>query len=222
MWCSFRAAPCAVNTATIRIPGIKRTARRWEADDIIAKFERNRSFYRTGGITATGGEPLMQIEFLTELFAKAKERGIHTCLDTSGILYDEENEGLMQKFAKLFPVTDLVMLDIKHMEEDAHRRLTGQSNRNVFAFARALERAGIPIWIRHVVVPGITYDETELTALGAYIRTLSNFEKLEVLPYHSMGKVKYENLGIEYPLKDAPQLTKDEAAKAREIIEAAM
>lgn len=193
-----------------------------EADDIIAKFERNRSFYRTGGITATGGEPLMQIEFLTELFAKAKERGIHTCLDTSGILYDEENEGLMQKFAKLFPVTDLVMLDIKHMEEDAHRRLTGQSNRNVFAFARALERAGIPIWIRHVVVPGITYDETELTALGAYIRTLSNFEKLEVLPYHSMGKVKYENLGIEYPLKDAPQLTKDEAAKAREIIEAAM
>lgn len=193
-----------------------------KTDDIIAKFERNKSFYRTGGITATGGEPLMQIEFLTELFAKAKERGIHTCLDTSGILYDEENEELMQKFKKLFSVTDLVMLDIKHMEEEAHRELTGHSNRNVFAFAKALERAGIPVWIRHVVVPGITYDEKELTALGTYIRTLSNFEKLEVLPYHSMGKVKYENLGIEYPLGETPQLTKAEAARAREIIEAAM
>ena len=193
-----------------------------EADDIIAKFERNRSFYRTGGITATGGEPLLQIEFLTELFAKAKEREIHTCLDTSGILYDEENEELMRKFEKLFPVTDLVMLDIKHMEEEDHRELTGHSNRNVFAFAKALERAKIPVWIRHVVVPGITYDEKELTELGTYIRTLPNFEKLEVLPYHSMGKVKYENLGISYPLGDTPQLTKEEAAKAREIIEAAM
>ena len=193
-----------------------------EADDIIAKFERNRSFYRTGGITATGGEPLLQIEFLTELFAKAKEREIHTCLDTSGILYDEENEELMRKFEKLFPVTDLVMLDIKHMEEEDHRELTGHSNRNVFAFAKALERAKIPVWIRHVVVPGITYDEKELTELGTYIRTLPNFEKLEVLPYHSMGKVKYENLGIGYPLGDTPQLTKEEAAKARKIIEAAM
>lgn len=195
---------------------------RMETDDIIGKFERNKSFYRTGGITATGGEPLLQIEFLTELFTKAKERGIHTCLDTSGILYDEENEELMQKFEKLFPVTDLVMLDIKHMEEEAHRELTGHSNRNVFAFAKALERAKIPVWIRHVVVHGITYDEKELTELGTYIRTLTNFEKLEVLPYHSMGKVKYENLGIEYPLGETPQLTKAEAARAREIIEGAM
>lgn len=195
---------------------------RLEADEVIAKFERNRSFYRTGGITATGGEPLMQIDFLTALFAKAKERGIHTCLDTSGILYDEDKEELMEKFEKLFLVTDLVMLDIKHIEEKAHRELTGQSNRNVIAFAKALERAKIPVWIRHVVVPGITFDEQALTELGRFIKTLSNFEKLEVLPYHTMGKVKYEKLGMEYPLGDTPQLTKEEADYAKELIVAAM
>lgn len=195
---------------------------RLEADEVIAKFERNRSFYRTGGITATGGEPLMQIDFLTALFAKAKERGIHTCLDTSGILYDEDKEELMEKFEKLFLVTDLVMLDIKHIEEKAHRELTGQSNRNVIAFAKALERAKIQVWIRHVVVPGITFDEQALTELGRFIKTLSNFEKLEVLPYHTMGKVKYEKLGMEYPLGDTPQLTKEEADYAKELIVAAM
>ena len=193
-----------------------------ETDTIIEKIERNRSFYRTGGITATGGEPLMQIDFLTELFTKAIERGILTCLDTSGILYDEEKEELMEKFEKLFLVTDLAMLDIKHIEEKAHRELTGHSNRNVFAFAKALKRARIPVWIRHVVVPGITFDEQELTELGRFIKTLSNFEKLEVLPYHTMGKVKYENLGIEYPLGDTPQLTKEEADYARKLIETAM
>lgn len=195
---------------------------RLEADEVIAKFERNRSFYRTGGITATGGEPLMQIDFLTELFAKAKERGIHTCLDTSGILYDEDKKELMAKFEKLFWVTDLVMLNIKHIEEKAHRELTGQSNRNVIAFAQALEQAQVPVWIRHVVVPGITFEEQALTELGKFIKTLSNFEKLEALPYHTMGKVKYESLGIEYPLGDTPQLTKEEADYAKRLIEAAM
>ncbi len=193
-----------------------------DADEIIEKFERNRSFYRTGGITATGGEPLMQIDFLTELFTKAKEKDIHTCLDTSGIIYDPENEELMGKFDKLFQVTDLVMLDIKHMDEPAHKELTGHSNQNVFAFAKALEQAKIPVWIRHVIVPGITYEEEELRALGKYIKTLSNMEKLEVLPYHAMGKVKYENLGMEYVLADTPQLKKEDGEKAKAIIEAAM
>lgn len=192
-----------------------------DTEEILTKFERNRAFYKTGGITATGGEPLLQIEFLTELFSGAKARGIHTCLDTSGIVYDPENEEKLAQFERLFAVTDLVMLDIKHMDEEEHRKLTGHSNRNVFAFAKALEAKQIPVWIRHVVVPGITYEEAELKALGAYIGTLSNFRKLEVLPYHSMGKVKYDNLGLEYPLGDTPQLTKEEAARAREIIEAA-
>lgn len=190
------------------------------ADEIITRFERNRSFYQTGGITATGGEPMLQLDFLTELFTKAKEKGIHTCLDTSGIIFPENNpETAKQKqIEDLMSVTDLVMLDIKHIKDEEHQKLTGQSNRNVLAFARYLDSIGKPVWIRHVVVPGITFDEKELTELGKFLKTLHNVEKLEVLPYHSMGKVKYDNLGMDYILKDTPQLTKAEAKEAEEII----
>jgi pyruvate formate lyase activating enzyme len=114
------------------------------------------------------------------------------------------------------------MLDIKHIDEEAHRKLTGHSNRQMLAFARYLDQIGKPVWIRHVVVPGITYEEEELTRLGQFLGTLRNVEKLEVLPYHSMGKVKYDSLGITYPLKDTPQLTKAEAAHAEAIIRAGM
>ena len=190
------------------------------ADEIITRFERNRSFYQTGGITATGGEPMLQLDFLTELFTKAKEKGIHTCLDTSGIIFPENNpETAKQKqIEDLMSVTDLVMLDIKHIKDEEHQKLTGQSNRNVLAFARYLDSIGKPVWIRHVVVPGITFEEKELTELGKFLKTLHNVEKLEVLPYHSMGKVKYDNLGMDYILKDTPQLTKAEAKEAEEII----
>lgn len=202
------------------------------ADELLSRFERNRSFYKTGGITATGGEPMMQMEFLTELFTKAKERGIHTCLDTSGIFFPgtagasgvparaSDQERLAQIDA-LLAVTDLVMLDIKHMETKAHQSLTGHGNENVLAFARYLDEKGKAVWIRHVVVPGITFDETELAALGQFLQTLSNVEKLEVLPYHALGKVKYENLGMDYALKDTPQLTKEQAKEAERIIRAA-
>lgn len=190
-------------------------------DEILSRMDRNSSFYRTGGITATGGEPMLQIDFLTELFAGAKERGIHTCLDTSGIMFRKEPEQ-MEKIDRLLAVTDLVMLDIKHIESDAHKKLTGHHNENILEFARYLDEIGIPVWIRHVVVPGITFDEEELTALGKFLATLSNMEKLEVLPYHAMGKVKYDNLGINYALKDTPQLTKPQAKEAEAIIRAAM
>ena len=225
------------------------------AEEIIERFMRNAAFYKTGGITATGGEPMLQIEFLTKLFSLAKERGIHTCLDTSGILFPAEMECSLpsygsaifpeepaeiecslpsygsailppklqpEKIDRLLAVTDLVMLDIKHIRDGEHRKLTGHSNRNVLAFAKYLEKKQIPVWIRHVVVPGITFDETELTELGNFIGTLSNLEKLEVLPYHALGKVKYDNLGMDYVLKDTPQLTKKEAAAAYDIIEKAM
>ena len=206
------------------------------AEEIIERFMRNAAFYKTGGITATGGEPMLQIEFLTKLFSLAKERGIHTCLDTSGILFPAEIECSLpsygsailppklqsEKIDRLLAVTDLVMLDIKHIRVGEHRKLTGHSNRNVLAFAKYLEKKQIPVWIRHVVVPGITFDETELTELGNFIGTLSNLEKLEVLPYHALGKVKYDNLGMDYVLKDTPQLTKKEAAAAYDIIEKAI
>ena len=192
----------------------------WEMDggteisteELIARFNRNRAFYKTGGITATGGEPLMQIDFLIELFELAKKEGINTCLDTSGVLFP------MEQIDRLLAVTDLVMLDIKHIRDEEHRELTGHSNANVLAFARYLAEKNIPVRIRHVVVPGITFEEEELLELGRFLGTLPNLEKLEVLPYHSMGKVKYDSLGIDYRLKDTPQLTKAEAKEAEELI----
>ena len=114
------------------------------------------------------------------------------------------------------------MLDIKHMDAAEHRKLTGQDNEKILAFARYLDEKQIPVWIRHVVVPGITFRREELEALGRFLATLSNVEKLEVLPYHSMGKVKYDNLGMDYALKDTPQLTKAEAKSAETIILEAM
>ena len=119
-------------------------------------------------------------------------------------------------------VTDLVLLDIKHMFDEEHKKLTGHSNARVFAFAEYLKKIGKPVWIRHVVVPGITFQREELLALGRYLKTLTNMEKLEVLPYHSMGKVKYDSLGIEYPLLGTPQLSKAEAAQAETIIREGM
>lgn len=194
---------------------------RMQAEDVLERFERNRMFYSTGGITATGGEPLLQIDFLLELFSKAKERGIHTCLDTSGILFDRKDARMLEKFQRLTGVTDLVMLDIKHMENEAHKKLTGHENTRVFAFADFLERQRVPVWIRHVVVPGITNQREELEALGAYLASLSNVEKLEILPYHALAVPKYENLGMEYPLKGVPQLLKQEAKEAYGIVETA-
>lgn len=193
------------------------------ADEILARFERNRGFYRTGGITATGGEPMVQMDFLIELFGKAKAKGIHTCLDTSGILFpaDPDSE-VYDKIERLMEVTDLVMLDIKHIDDMEHHSLTGKSNRLILAFARYLNAIGKPVWIRHVVVPGITYKKEHLVKLGEFLKTLSNIEKIEILPYHTMGKAKYEDLGYEYPLADTPQLTKAEAKEAEKIILEAM
>lgn len=196
----------------------KEDGKEMDADEVLAGFFRNQGFYKNGGITATGGEPLMQIDFLTELFRKAREKGVHTCLDTSGILFSEENETIREQFDRLMEVTSLVMLDIKHMDRQRHKALTGHEPDAVFAFARYLEKKRMPLWIRHVVVPGITYEEEELKALGRYLKTLSNFEHLEVLPYHAMGKVKYDNLGIDYVLKDTPQLTKEEGKQAEKWI----
>ena len=189
-----------------------------QADEVIRRIERNRSYYKKGGITATGGEPLMQPEFLLELFTKAKQKGIHTCLDTSGIMFVENRESeAFKRIESIMKVTDLVMLDIKHIEDDAHKNLTAHSNANVLAFAKYLDEIGKPVWIRHVVVPNITYKEEELQKLGEFMKTLSNIQKLEVLPYHALGKVKYENLGMDYVLKDTPQLSKQQG-KAAEII----
>ena len=165
------------------------------AEELLKEYDSYKEFLKSGGITATGGEPLAQPEFLAELFRLAKEKGIHTCLDTSAGTF---NAATQEKIDNALDFTDLVMLDIKHIDNEQHRALTG--------------------WIRHVVVPGITDDRDELFRLGEFISTLDNMKALDVLPYHDMAKPKYENLGIEYPLGDTPPLTKEEALKARGII----
>lgn len=179
-----------------------------DADYIIEQYERNKGFYTDGGITVTGGEPLLQIDFITELFEKAKAKGIHTCIDSSGITFNPDSPEVMAKFDKLMPLTNLVMLDIKHIDDEHHLELTKQHNKNILAFAQYLSDKSVDTWIRHVVVPGITDDEEYLYKLGYFIGGLKTLRALDVLPYHDMGKVKYEKLGIDYPLKDTPPMDK--------------
>ena len=191
------------------------------AQSLIQEYERNAAFYSKGGITVTGGEALMQIDFLLELFRLAKQKKIHTCLDTSGITYRPGESGYNTKLDALMEVTDLVMLDIKHIDPEGHKILTGHDNAGILAFARYLEEKRVPVWIRHVVVPGITDDPTLLTRLGTFLGTLSNIQALDVLPYHIMGVVKYEQLDMPYPLKGVPPATKQQAMEAKKIILAA-
>ena len=187
-------------------------------EEVLRSFYNNTAFYRNGGVTVTGGEPMMQMDFLIELFTELHGKGIHTCLDSSGIMFNPENKAFMEKMEKLAEVTSLVMLDIKHIDEKKHRELTAQSNKNILAFAKYLDEKKIPIWIRHVIVPGITLYRNYLERLGEFMGTLNNVKALDVLPYHSMGKVKYENLNMEYPLGDTREATKEEAVAAKNII----
>ena len=188
------------------------------AQSLIMEYERNKAFYSSGGITVTGGEALMQIDFLLELFRLAKEKNIHTCLDTSGITYHPGESDYNRKLDQLMAMTDLILLDIKHIDPQGHKDLTGHSNADILAFARYLEEKNIPVWVRHVVVPGITDDPALLTRLGEFIGTLSNVKALDVLPYHIMGVSKYRELDIPYPLEGVEPATKKQAMTAKQII----
>lgn len=184
-------------------------------DELLDKAERFRSYWGDkGGITVSGGEALLQIDFLLELFEEAHRRGINTCLDTSaqpftrkGIFFD--------KFERLMKVTDMVLLDIKHIDDVEHRKLTKHSNKNIIDCARYLDEIHKPVWIRHVLIPGITDRDEWLLQLSDFISTLSNVERIDVLPYHTLGVYKYEKLGIDYPLKgvDSPSPQRIENAK---------
>lgn len=182
---------------------------------ILEKYEGVKEFVKNGGLTVTGGEPLMQIDFVTELFKQAKQKNIHTALDTSGILFNPKNTS---KIDDLLQYTDLVLLDIKHIDNEEHKKLTGMPNTNILEFAKYLSEKNIPMWVRHVVVPGITFNEMYLKYLGMFLAELHNVKALDVLPYHNMAVPKYESLGIEYPLKDTNPLTKEEALIARGYI----
>lgn len=186
--------------------------------DILTLYEACQPFYTKGGLTATGGEPMAQLDFLIALFEAAKARGIHTCLDTSGVTYAPGDA----RYARLLAATDLVMLDIKCIDEAAHERLTGHGNQNILAFARRVSEAGVKIWIRHVVVPGVTLETEALRSLGRFMAELKTLGALDVLPYHTMGVKKYRQLGLPYPLEGVPEATKEQAQEARTVIMAAL
>lgn len=189
-----------------------------DAQYIIQQYERNISFYNNGGLTVTGGEPLMQIDFLIELFTLAYEKDIHTCIDTSGIVYNLHNPALLEKLDRLMELTDLVMLDIKHIDPEKHKELTAQPNEHILQFVEYLAKRNIDMWVRHVVVPGITDDDKYLFDLGYYIGQYRNLKALDVLPYHTMGESKYENLGIPYKLKGVPAMDKKKVIEKKKVI----
>ncbi len=190
----------------------------YTAEELLEKVERCRGYWgKRGGITVSGGEPLLQIDFLMDFFTKAKERGIHTCIDTAGNPFTRA-EPFFSKFQRLMEVTDLLLVDIKEMDKARHKVLTGVKNDNILDMLRYLDEIHKPVWVRHVLVPERTAFEEDLIALRAFLDTLHNVERVEVLPYHTMGVFKWEKLGIPYPLEGISPPTEAQTARAREIL----
>lgn len=181
---------------------------------LINKINRFTSYIKAsnGGVTISGGEPLLQAKNLTVLFQTLKKMGIHTCLDTSGAL------PINDEIKELLNYTDLVLLDIKHIDDEKAKALTGVSNKNELAFARYLSDNKIPMWIRQVLLPGYTDDESDLKRLKEFIDTLSGVERVEILPYHDYGKFKWEELGEKYELDDVKPPSQEEIDKAKQIL----
>lgn len=189
-----------------------------ESEELVKKALRYRPYWkRDGGVTVSGGEPLMQIDFLTELFENLKKENVHTCIDTSGAPFTRE-EPFFSKFRRLMESTDLLLVDIKHIDTEHHRDLTGRDNGNILDMLKFLSEIKKPVWIRHVLVPTITDDDNYLKKLREFIDTLSNVERVEVLPYHNLGAVKWKTLGIPYSLDDIDPPTKERVENAKKIL----
>lgn len=174
-----------------------------------------------GGVTVSGGEPLLQIDFLIELFKECKKIGIHTTIDSSGGCFSK-SPAFMTRLEELIKFTDLILLDLKQIDEEKHLKLTGKSNVHILDFAQWLFDHQVPVWIRHVLVPGISDDRQDLEKLSAFIKTLNNVQKIEILPYHKLGVYKWETLGIPYPLKDVEPPTKESVDEANRILQEAL
>lgn len=192
---------------------------KWTASDLLKKCLRYKPYWgKNGGITVSGGEALLQIDFVTEFFTLAHEKGINTTLDTSAQNFDLRDSQYMAKFEKLCSVTDLFLLDIKHIDDEKHKKLTGHTNKNILQAATYLSENAKKMWIRHVLVPGITDDENDLHSLRNFIDSLKTVERVEVLPYHTLGIFKWKNLGINYPLDKIPTPTHGQIEKAEKIL----
>ncbi len=190
-------------------------------EEILDDFEKYRPYLKNGGITVSGGEPLVQIDFLIALFEEAKKRNIHTCLDTSGATFTKVGKR-HEKFVRMIKSIDLVMLDIKHIRVDGYYDLTkGNLNETLdFLDFMSKEETYCDVWVRHVILKGITYKTEYLYELGYLIGGYKNIKAIDVLPYHVMGESKYEAMGLTYPLEGMPPMPKENAVKARKVIEA--
>lgn len=184
-------------------------------EELLSKIENYENYFKAsnGGVTISGGEPLLQIEFLISLFKELKKRNIHTAIDTSGMFE------LTDKLKELIELTDLFLLDIKHIDNEKSKELVGFSNEKELAFAKYLSSINKPIWIRQVLIPTITDSKEDLLKLKDFINSLTSVEKVELLKYHNMGKFKWENLGYKYELEDVPNATEEDLKKAKEILE---
>ncbi|MCQ2055225.1 MAG: pyruvate formate-lyase-activating protein [Fibrobacter sp.] len=227
MRCKFCHNPETWKFAAPSEPAMDHTgAMKVTAEELFAKAIRYKGYWGIdGGITVSGGEPLMQLDFLIEFFTLAKTAGVHTCIDTSGVNFTRDTgvpqtaKTTFEKFQKLLAVTDLLLVDIKHIDAGVHKELTGHDNANIIDFFRYLDEIHKPIWIRHVLVPGISDNDEALIRTRDFIRTLHNVERVDVLPYHAFALGKYAELGIDYALKDTLSPTAERVQNANEILE---
>ncbi len=209
--CPLRCKYCHNPDSWLGINGEYRSV-----SDLVNEIIRYKNYFGSnGGVTVSGGEPLMQIDFVIELLKEVKKHGIHTAIDTSGYTFNASN---VDKYFELIKYTDLFLLDIKHINDQKHKDLTGVSNKNTLNFAKWLSNNGKSMWIRHVLVPSYTDFDNDLKELSSFIKTLKTVEKVEVLPYHTMGEVKYQKMGIDYPLKGVLPPSKERVINAREIL----
>lgn len=190
-------------------------AGQWTSDELLAEVLRYKNFIKTGGVTCSGGEPLMQAAFVEEFFRLCRNEGIHTALDTSGAYFNDQVKETLKQ-------TDLVLLDIKTVDDDLHKTLTGMPRNHNHQLMEYLQAEGIPVWIRHVVTPGINDDDAHLQAVAEYLSHYSVIEQAEILPYHDLGKFKYEKLSIDYVLKDVPPLSSEKQKHAVELFQSVL
>lgn len=211
--CKMRCQFCH-NPDTWKIGGGKEVT----PDEILAEALKFKSYWgKDGGITVSGGEPLLQPKFITELFKKAKALGIHTTIDTCGrpFTYDEP---FFSEFKELMKYTDLLLFDLKHIDNEGHKILTMNPNDSILEMAHYLSETNQPVWIRHVLVPERTDYDEYLIRLDEFIKTLNNVDKVEVLPYHTMGVFKWEDMGLEYPLKGIPTPSDERVENAKKLL----
>ena len=215
--CPMRCQFCH-NPETWDFKGDKAGAYDISAQDLLKKALRYQSYWgKDGGITVSGGEPLAQMDFMIEFFEAAKAAGVHTCIDTSGVNF-VRNEPYFGKFKRLMDATDLLLVDIKNIDPAEHKKLTGHDNKNILDMFRYLDEIQKPIWIRHVLVPGRSDNDELLIKTREFIDTLHNVQKVEVLPYHALALAKYQDLGIDYALKDVKSPSPERIANAKKIL----